>query len=300
MRPLTAPDVAAKRLTGHFHLAACFLLLCTLLPTTADAASPPLTVFVSLPPQAAIVQRIGGDLLRTQVLIKAGQDPHTFEPQPRQVQALARASLYFTCGLPFEQQIMARIRHTEGLAIVDTTTGIPKVMTSDPHHHGAEVEADPHVWLAPQSLQIMAENIAQALGHQDPGNQAIYRRNSLALIAELQELDRTIRKKLAPYRGRTFYVFHPAFGYFAQAYGLQQRAVETGGKSPSPKQLAALIGQAKKDGVKIIFVQPQFDSKNAEVIARAIDGAVVAIDPLSPDIMAALAAMATSIAKALN
>lgn len=304
MRPLTTPPpTPEKRGLLPKHIACCLSLLLALLLSTADgaaASAPPLTVFVSLPPQAAIVQRIGGELVRTHILVNAGQDPHTFEPKPRQIQTLARASLYFTGGLPFEQQITAKIRHTGQLAIIDTTAGIPKVMAADPHGHGAASEVDPHVWLAPESLQIMAENIGKALGLHDPDNQAVYDRNTLTLIEELRHLNQAITKKLAPYRGRTFYVFHPAFGYFAAAYGLRQQAVETGGKLPSPKQLAALIDQAKKEGVKIIFVQPQFDTKNAEMIASAIGGAVVAIDPLAPDIFGVLTTMANGIEKALR
>jgi len=265
----------------------------------AGVSAAQLEVFVSLPPQAAIVERIGGKQVRTQIMVKAGQDPHTFEPKPRQVQDLARANIYFTSGLPFEAQIVAKIRDSKLLSIIDATAGINRVVAED-HHHPGEAEIDPHVWLSPESLKIMAENVTQALSSKDPKNRDFFRGNQQALNDELQALDEKIKAMLAPHAGRTFYVFHPAFGYFAHAYGLKQKAVETGGKSPSPKQLAALIAQAKKDGVKIIFVQPQFDARNAEVIARAINGTVVAIDPLSADILNNLVEIAAGIAKAMK
>ncbi len=104
-----------------------------------------------------------------------------------------------------------------------------------------------------------------------------------------------LRNELLPYKGKTFYVFHPAFGYFAAAFGLKQRAVEAGGRSPSPRQLAALIEQARKEKVRIIFVQPQFDQKGAEAIARAIDGTVINLDPLAYDVLGNFSRIAESL-----
>ncbi|MGV1098654.1 metal ABC transporter solute-binding protein, Zn/Mn family [Thiovibrio sp. JS02] len=300
MHPLNQPG--SGRRTARILLLLPFLLsaACGILHLSAPACHARLDVFVSLPPQGAIVSRIGGPHVRSHVMVKAGQDPHTFEPKPRQVQELAGASLYFTSGLPFETQIGAKLRDRKNLVIVDTTAGIAKVTIEDDHHHGHEEETDPHVWLSPGALAIMAENIGKALCDKDPGNQAVYRENLASLLAEIARCDSRIRKLLAPHAGRTFYVFHPAFGYFAREYGLRQKAVEVGGKSPSPKQLAALIHQAKSEEVKIIFVQPQFETRNAQVIAKAIDGAVVAIDPLSEDILDNLLVMADEIAKALQ
>lgn len=278
------------------------VLLC-ILPHTVRAQEQPLDVFVSLPPQASIVQRIGGAHVRVGVLVKPGQDPHTFEPTPRQVLSLGRARIFFTSGLPFETRIVEKIRHTDALTVADTTAGIAPLHLADHHHddhpsesdHTEPNESDPHIWLAPANLLIMAKNMHQAFCRVDPGHKADYDANLDQLNREITELDRRITLLLAPYHGQSFFVFHPAFGYFAQAYGLKQQAVETAGKSPSPKQLAALIGQARNAGVKIIFVQPQFDKKSAATIARSIGGAVVAMDPLAPDILKGLGDMARTI-----
>ncbi len=287
---------------GRLLLALLLLALTGLLPLSAAASASQarLEVFASLPPQAAIVSRLGGPQVRCQTLLTAGQDPHTFEPKPRQVQELARAAIYFTSGLPFERALAEKIGGSGHLALVDSSAGIAKLLSDDRHGHGHEEALDPHVWLAPSGLALMAENIAAALCARDPGNQDAYRGNLAALKAELREVDARLRTLLAPHAGRTFYVFHPAFGYFAREYGLRQKAVETGGKSPSPRQLAALIEEARKEGVKIIFVQPQFETRNAQAIARAINGAVVAIDPMRPDVLANLLTMAGEIARALD
>jgi zinc transport system substrate-binding protein len=78
-------------------------------------------------------------------------------------------------------------------------------------------------------------------------------------------------------------VFHPAWGYFAHTYGLQQVPVEIEGKNPKPAQIKELIEHARKNDIKAIFVQPQFSGRNAELIAREIDGQVVSADPLAED-----------------
>ena len=108
-------------------------------------------------------------------------------------------------------------------------------------------------------------------------------KNFEAFVRDLQNLDSRIKKVLTPFKGQKFYVFHPSFGYFSDAYGLTQVAVESGGKHPGPKYLATIIKMAKQDRVNVIFVQPQFDKKSARTIANAIGGTVVLIDPLAKD-----------------
>jgi len=132
----------------------------------------------------------------------------------------------------------------------------------------------PHVWLSPPNLSRMAEIMAKAMSDADPDHAAIYRENLKQTVATLQQLHHELSLELAPFRGTSFYVFHPSFGYFAKEYGLRQAAVEVSGKSPTPKQLSALIARARQDRVRIIFVQPQFDSRSAAAVARAIDGVV--------------------------
>jgi zinc transport system substrate-binding protein len=217
--------------------------------------------------------------------------------------------------IPFEKQLVAKVlaANNRKLRVVDSTTGITRLaMTEDEHDgHGHQAarpgrandrggELDPHVWLAPANLTIMAQNMAAALITAMPERRDLLRQNLNSLLRELTVLDKRLAASLAPYRGKTFYVFHPAFGYFAQAYGLTQAAVETGGKSPSPKRLAELVRQAKADGVRVIFVQPQFDAKAAATVARGIGGGVVPIDPMAREVPANLTAVAAAIEQALR
>ena len=278
-------------------------------------------VFVSIPPQKWLTDKIGGQHLATGVLISKGQDPHTFEPTPKQVEALSRSQLYFTIGLEFEEQIITKIRQSAAnLQIVDCTVGLEKLAMAEHNQHGSaavhhddvgkgahhedahghnRAGLDPHVWLSPVNLKIMAAQMAKAMIAADPQNRSDYTANLDQLSRELDVLDLKIAAQLQPYTGATFFVFHPSFGYFAKRYGLHQEAVEVEGKSPTAKQLSNLIAEAKADGVKVIFVQPQFDSRSGAVIATAIGGEVVPLDALAEDVKENLEAIANKISTAL-
>ncbi|HOX38626.1 MAG TPA: zinc ABC transporter substrate-binding protein [Candidatus Brocadiia bacterium] len=282
----------------------------TALPVPAAEGAGAIPVFVSIPPQAQFAKKVGGARVSVSVLVGPGQNPHVFEPKPQQIAALGKARLYFTVGVPFERTLVERIsKSMPGLKITPTDRGIKKLaMTECDHHeegsheeHEADEEGlDPHVWLAPLLIKVQAKNMADALIESDPANAAEYRKNLEIFGNELDELHARIAKTLAPHKGQAFYVFHPAFGYFADAYGLRQKAVEAGGRQPTPKQLSALIKQAREDGAKVVFVQPQFDKRSAETIAQAIGGAVVPLDSLAEDATGNLELMADQIAKTMD
>jgi zinc transport system substrate-binding protein len=270
----------------------------------------PVEVFAGIPPVAYLVERIGGDRVYVEVFIQPGQDPHTFEPGPRQIQALGNAKLFFKVGMPFENQLLEKIRgvHPE-MTVVDTAAGIKKRLLMEDssvaggnhddhnsHGHSPE-ELDPHVWLSPPLVKIMAANIATALEKLEPGDAAYFKANLSRLHRELDAADAKIRQALKPYAGRSFYVFHPAFGYFGDCCHLKQEAIEAEGKQPSPKQLRELIQKAKSENVRIIFVQPQFDRHSAQAVADAIGGRLVPINYMEKDILANLQDMAEKIGK---
>ena len=272
------------------------------------AAQDLLEVFVSIPPQAYLVDQVGGTHVRVHTLSEKGQDPHSFEPTPKQVLSLGNADLFFTMGLPFEQRLLGKIKGSSPtLSVVDISSGITKRVMQE-EFHGAEShdeeerhrgEPDPHIWLAPPLVKIMAQNIAQALIQADPDHTAAFQLNLAAFERDLEILHRRIKKILKPLQGQAFYVYHAAFGYFGDTYGLEQRAVESAGKKPTPKYLSRLIGQAQTEKVRIIFVQPQFDKTSAQTIARAINGAVVEIDTLAYNVLDNLDHMATKIEHSL-
>lgn len=255
-------------------------------------------VFVSILPQAYFVERVGGPFVDVSVLVGPGQSPATYEPTPKQMVKLGKSRIYFRIGTPFEKGFVDKISDTfKGLVIVDTREKVPIRFF---RQSGGESVPDPHIWLDPKRVKIQAETIAQTLAGMDSEHAAAYRGNLQAFLADLDRVDDEIARVLAPLAGRKIYVFHPAFGYFCESYGLEQVAFELEGKEPSPKQLSRLIDQAKKDGVKIVFVQPQFSAKGARTIARAIGGAVVPMNPLPRDYLKNLEDMATIIQETLS
>jgi zinc transport system substrate-binding protein len=290
-------------------------------PTKAKA-------FVSILPQKYFVERVGGDLVDVSVLVGPGHSPATYEPTPRQMTELSKATVFFRIGVPFENSLIPKIESMfKGLTMVDTRKGITlRKMDSDrvderheaddrhdkggprdnqqraePEDHRHEAGArDPHTWLDPVLVKMQAKTICDALSKLDPENAGVYEKNLKRFQDDLDQVHARVAKALAPVKGKELFVFHPAYGYLADRYGLKQVAVETGGKEPSARQLATLIDKAKKAGVNVMFMQPQFDRRNAETIAKAIGGAVVSLDPLEIDYIKNLEGMASKVESALS
>jgi zinc transport system substrate-binding protein len=286
-----------------------FLSFMLLMPLLGRAE--PLQVFVSVLPLKTFVEKVGGDHVAVQVMVRPGHSPATYEPTPQQIAALARTALYVRIGVPFENAWMPRIRSADPrMRILDARSGID-LRDMEGHSHEADVhpnentegsgtERDAHVWTSPPLVKRMARNIRDALIELDPVHTGDYRRNYAAFADELDALDRELRTLLNDARGRKFMVFHPAWGYFADTYGLVQVPIEKEGKEPGARALTALIEQGLREHVKIIFVQPQFNERSAQQVARAIGGRVVAIDPLSPDYAENLHKVARLIAEAVR
>jgi zinc transport system substrate-binding protein len=283
--------------------AAPVLALLLLLAAAAAPADGPLSVYVTIPPQAYFVERIAGELVNVGVLVGPGQSPHAYDPSPRQMAELVDSDVFFTVGLPFEEELLPRIRRlAPDLEVVATDYPVPKreMESAAGGRHGDHGRRDPHIWMDPDRVKIQARVIARTLERHDPSHDATYAANLESFIAELDSLDARITRALAPVEGSRLYVFHAAFGYFADAYGLEQVPVEVGGKEPSARQLARLIERATADGARVIFVQPQFSTTAAEAVADAIDGVVVPIDPLARDYAANLERVADAVRTGLQ
>lgn len=268
-----------------------------LLAGAAWAAS---SVFVTVAPQKYFVDKVGGGKVPVSVMVEPGANPHAYEPKPRQMAELARASVYFTIGDSFDSTWLERIvGASPGIAVVHTAAGIEKMPMADDHHGGepggdhadgdsAEHDhgtLDPHIWLDPALVKIQVGHIRDGLSQADPAGAREYAANAEAFMLELDRLDAEIRSLLSvlPADRRTFLVFHPSWGYFARAYGLTQVSIEVEGKEPSPRDMARIIALGAETGAKVIFVQPQFSEKSAAVIARQIGARVVRLDPLGAD-----------------
>jgi zinc transport system substrate-binding protein len=273
------------------------MLTVFLAPISTLKASGPETdnikVFVSIIPQVYFVERIGGEHVDVEVLVGPGQSPATYEPTPKQMSKLGKSNIYFRIGVPFEKALIPKISSAfDDMHIVDTRAGVELRYF---RQSKAGQVPDPHIWLDPKRVKVQAETIRAELSRIDPDHAGVFQRNCEAFQADLDRIDSTIAQILKPLQGSRIYVFHPAFGYFAQSYGLEQVAVEVEGKEPSARQLSSLINKARAENVKIIFVQPQYSKRNAHAIAQAIGGAVVPIDPLPRDYLSELENMASVI-----
>ena len=259
------------------------LFLLTVLSTMLFAN---MQVCVSIPPQAFFVKKIAGDFVDVEIMVKPGSNPATYSPKPSQLKVISNASLYFTIGVAFEKNWLKRFSSiNSSMKIIDTTKEIKKIpmVSSDEHKHDVHHHEglDPHVWLDPILVVKQVKIITQALAENDPKNSKIYLENEKKFIKELQDIDSQIKTIISKAKQKEFIVFHPAFGYFAKAYGLKQIAIEKEGKEPSVRYIKKVIDFAKEHKIKTVFVAPQFSQKSAKQIAKQIGGSVKSINPLS-------------------
>jgi zinc transport system substrate-binding protein len=245
-------------------------------------------VAVSIPPQKFFLQKIAHPYLTIMVMVQPGSSPATYEPKPSQLSALSNTVAYFTIGVPFEEVWVPKFSDSNPkLIIIPTHESINKDFLhhkkSSSDHIGPQTRKDPHIWLSPPLVRIMVQTICDACISIDPAHTQEYVQNYYQLCQEIVRMDSAIISSLKKRNSRSnrFMVYHPAWGYFARTYGLKQLPVETHGKEPSPKELLQLISQAKKIGLKTIFVQPQFSQKSATTLAKDINGKVITLNPLA-------------------
>lgn len=271
--------------------------------TSAPTGAGALPVFVSIDPQIYFVKTIGGDHVSVHALVPPGVEPESYDPTPRQMAMLSQARIYFAIGLPFETVLIPKIESSmKNITVVETQAHVP-LRTFSQHLVGNSAPlrgTDPHIWLAPELVKIQGAAVERALAAADPANAASYAAGLQKLDDQMNALHRRIASTLAGLSRRSFFVFHPAFGYFADEFGLKQVSIEAEGKEPGPKQLAALISEAEKLHVKTIFVEPQFDESRAKVVADSVGASVVQIDPLAEDYVANLESVAGEIKAALE
>jgi zinc transport system substrate-binding protein len=297
---------------GRICIGLCLLVAAfsTGAPVCSEAsgeANKRIRVFVSILPQAYFVERIGGKQVHVSVMVGPGHSPATYGPMPKQMAGLNQAKLYFRIGVPFENVWMERIsKANPDIKVIDTRRGIA-LMSMEQHDHvvsrGDRHDRgfkDPHIWLSLRLTKALARNIYEGLVSEDPLHQSLYQDNLRAFYHDLDGLDAEIATIVKNATTRKFMVFHPAWGYFAHDYGLEQIPIEAEGKGPTAKGLAAVIEEAKQEGIKVIFVQKQFSERSAETVAKAIGGKVIQIDPLARDYLNNMRKIAQTFAEVLE
>ncbi|MFU8822077.1 MAG: metal ABC transporter solute-binding protein, Zn/Mn family [Gammaproteobacteria bacterium] len=293
------------------RLIACLLMLAALPLAAAQAA--PLQVVASILPQQYLVERIAGERVEVLTLVQPGDNEATYSPGPATLAALDGARLWFTLGVHFENVWLERItRDRPELEVVHLAAGLPLRRTEgslvslgapgahdDDHAGEHEGLPDPHTWTDPRLAARMVERIAETLVRLDPEGADGYLARAAELRAELLALHEEIAARLAPAKGRAFIVFHPSWGYFADAYGLVQLPIEVRGSEPGPRGLAEIIRRGREAGARAVFVQQQFSQRSALAVAQALGAEVVEADPLALDYITNLRQVSIRMAEAL-
>jgi zinc transport system substrate-binding protein len=262
---------------------------------------------VSIPPQAWLVEQLGGDRWESLVLVAPTDSPATYQPTDSQITRVVGSDLYVRIGVPFEEgPWFAALTGPRGPRVVDLREGIAlRRMTGDEQHvhegGTAHVEdADPHIWLSPALLKQQARTLSEAMTVTDPGSADDYATRLAEVSAGLDSLSQRIDRILAPYRGHSLLVFHPSWGYFCAEFGLHQVAVEVEGKDPSDAGITHLRRVVEAGGHTALFVQPQIGGRTARTLAASLGLEVRVLDPLARDLPAQLIEAATSIAETIR
>lgn len=248
-----------------------------------------LNITVSILPEKYFVERIGGEKVTVNVMVGPGDSPHTYEPKPEQMAALSRSALYFAIGVEFEGAWLDKFTSANPqMLVVDVSENVEKILMEDNHdedeseedEHSSE-ELDPHIWTSPEIAKSIARRIADELSEVDAQNAQFYQSNLEELLREIEQLQSDIQEDLREIENRKFLVFHPAWGYFAREFNLEEISIEVVGTEPSASELATVIGTALKENIRVVFAQPEFSTQIADYIASEINGKVVLISPLA-------------------
>jgi zinc transport system substrate-binding protein len=242
-----------------------------------------INTIVSILPQKTFLQAIGGNKVDITIMVKPGNSPHTYEPKPSQMKAIAKADIYFSIGVEFERVWLDRFKNQNSkMKIINISKGIDKI-TIKKHSHKIEDHGerkDPHIWTNPANVKILAKNIYDALISIDKINKNYYKDNLNKFLLHIENTDKKI-KTILNQKHFNFMVFHPSWGYFAKEYNLTQIPIEIAGKNPKPKELKHLIEEAKKDKVTVIFTSPEFSDAIAKQMANELKIPVKKVSPLN-------------------
>lgn len=270
-------------LLGAFAL---FLVSCT-----DGTNSEQRVVSVTIQPQRYIAEQIAGDRFVINCVVPAGSNPEAYDPTPRQLIEIDRSEAYLKVGgmLGFEVAWLQRLsQNNPDMKIYDTSHGVAMLTSTHHHRHDNGVEhvatgIDPHIWSSPRNVRIMARNICGALTELDADNAAYYANNYNQFIQHIDSVEAVVSSLLMPCRGETFAIYHPSLSYFAQDYGLKQLCLEQMGKENSALSMKESVDEARRAGVRVVFVQREFNPRQVETFAGELDAEIVMINPLNYD-----------------
>ena len=284
----------------HHHLGPMRFIVQVVLLAILSLRAEPLRLMVCIAPQVESVRAIAGTDADISVLVPPGASPETYSPSAKELKRLADTHILFTIGAPIEAALIPKIhRSFPAVRIIDTTAGMAfrEIDEEDSHHHNHNHAGhDPHVWLSIANMNIHSAIVLHALSELAPDKAAVFNDNFKAYIQKLDQLSQEIAALMKPKAGSTIMVFHPAFGYFLDEYGIRQISIEADGKQPSAKHLAHLTQVIKTQGHRYLFIQPQTNDNDARSLAKALGLSVKTLNPLPSEYSAGLKAIAQTIA----
>ena len=261
------------------------LFICCACGHTPQQSEKPV-ITVTLEPLRYFTEAIAGDCFEVVSIVPKGSSPESYDPTPQQLVNLSKSQAYLRIGyIGFEQAWMKKLEtNYPTMKVYDTSKGV-ELIREEGHHHGDhyhEGGVEPHIWNSTQNASVIADNIYAALCEMDADHQPEYKQRLDSLKQVIARTDADVRTLLAN-ADSTFLIYHPALSYFARDYGLHQISIEEGGKEPSPATLKTLIETCRQEGAQVIFVQQEFDQRNAQLIADELGIEIVPINPLSHD-----------------
>ena len=267
-------------------------------PFLVGAQSRP-TIVVTVAPQAAFVQELAGELVNVVTVLPPGANHETFSLPPQDMERISAANLYLALGLPPERAgiLPKGAELNRNLRIIDVQNEVAKTY---PPRYFAPDDQDPHIWLSPKRAIAMVQLTARELASLDPANRETYTNNAQRFIARIEAADQEVRAALQSKSNRTFIVYHPAFGYFAEDYNLNMVALEEEGKEADPRRMREIIDMAREKGIKIIFYQEDIDGRQSRTFAEELGGRAEKVSPMATDYVENLQRMARAFAEGLK
>lgn len=288
-----------KKIAVIISLCVCFTFSGCASQPVSQTGNPKPLVAVSIVPQETFVKAVAGDLVDVVTMVPPGKSPENYAPIPQDIEKFSNASIYFTIGVPTESSnILPKSKElNKNIKIVKMNDEVKKTYAEREFVPGSR---DPHIWLSPKRAKIMVEVILKELTEIDAKNKSVYEENAKKYILQLDELDQQIKNSLANLTNKTFIVYHPSFGYFADDYGLKMLSLEEEGKEATAKDYEQKINEAKQQGIKVIFYQAEIDSKQSKAFAGELGGSTEQVSPLAPDYIENLRKTADTFARILK
>jgi zinc transport system substrate-binding protein len=285
----------------------------------AEIESEPIQIAVSIVPQATVAKAIGGEYVDVVTMIPPGNSPANYAPTQKEMAQLSESRVYFSIGVPTEGvNIMPLLESGDyNLELVNLAKHVDAVYPAryfsedhedhdhedhgekegDSHDHDGR---DPHIWLSPKRIRVMAEEMAATLVRVDPGHEPVYKENLDLFLTRLSGVEKDLDEMLGDMKDASFLIYHPSLGYFADEYGLKMLALENEGKAATVQGMAGVIDFALEHHIKTVFYQAEFDSKQAELLAQEIGGQAVQVNPLSENLVDNLKEMGTLIKNSIE